>query len=49
VLSLQDEQMPAALRQEFDQLEQFCCGSFYGQRVERLRPVSFRSYKEELG
>jgi hypothetical protein len=48
VLLLQDEQLPAALQQELSQLEQFCCGSFYGQRVEPLRPVSFRSYQEEL-
>jgi hypothetical protein len=48
VLLLQDEQLPPALQQELSQLEQFCCGSFYGQRVEPLRPVSFRSYQEEL-
>jgi hypothetical protein len=48
VLLLQEEQLPPALQQELSQLEQFCCGSFYGQRVEPLRAVSYRSYQEEL-
>jgi hypothetical protein len=48
VLLLQDEQLTPALQQELSQLEHFCFGSFFGQRVEPLRPVSFRSYQEEL-
>lgn len=47
-LPLQDEQLSAALREELSQLERFCCGTFYGQRVEPLRPVSFNVYREEL-
>ncbi|WIA30518.1 hypothetical protein OEZ86_000602 [Tetradesmus obliquus] len=46
--ALKDEQLSAALREELSQLERFCCGTFYGQRVEPLRPVSFNVYREEL-
>jgi hypothetical protein len=49
LMSLQDEQLSPALQQELSQLEHFCCGSFFGQRVEPLRPVSFKCYREELG
>lgn len=47
-MPFQPAEVPNHLQQEFAALEHFSCGVFYGQRVEPLRQVSYKSYKKEL-
>ncbi len=46
--SLHERELPAPLLAELEALREFACGVFYGQRVEPLRPVSFKAYRQQL-